>query len=290
MSELGQLEPYLFPDDALGIWERRYSKRADAEPENGAPDARKVKRIGVMSAAYPRQNGVSFTPVDSGAELFSLVPEGYSYIGSQIAAEHAVAGKVAIPFEWSSNHTSISGLASGMIRVLVAFLLSQLEDGVLPPTLPPGGETKDAALVRKDLAPEVWAKHDEFYDLLCRMFGEIHSAYYGEYPGKYDERIPEILRRNELVASALSESLSQEGKQALQILLNLGGQCERNWVDGFRELGSQVMLHDKGMFKGDTMLLWFLAIQQEFELSCRQEVASHIWMQERECQRANEED
>ncbi len=290
MSELGKLERYIFSDDALGIWDQRYSKRVGAEPEEGAPDPRKVRYIGVMSAGYPRHNGVSFTPVESGAELFSLIPESYTYIGSQIAAEHAVVGKVAVPFEWSPYHTSISGLDYGMIRVLVAFLLSQLDDGVLPPAWSHGGVGKNVSLVREELTPVVWAKPDELYQLLCRLFGEIHEAYYGEYPGKYAERIPGILRRNQLVAEALSESLSEEGRQALQILLNLGGQNERIWVDGFRELGDQVMLHDKGMFKGDAMVLWFLAIQQEFEFACRKEVASHIWVQERQKQREGEED
>lgn len=282
MSELGQFKPYLFPYDTLGLWEKRHSHHSQAEPAPDAPDPREVAYIGVMSAAYPRSAGVSFTPVESGAELFSLVPERYMYIGSQIAARHTVVGKVAIPLEWSCYHASISGLAHGMIGVLVAFLLSELDEGMLPLTGTHGGAGKNTSLVREGLMPVVWEKPDEVYELLCRLFGEIHEAYYGDYAGKYTERIPGILTRNKLIAAVLSESLSEEGKQALQILLNLGGELDRNWVDGLRELGAQVMLHDKGMFMGDTLPFWLLAIQEEFEFACRREVASHLWVQERE--------
>lgn len=297
MSELAKLEMYLVPKDVFALLDRRYSQRSKAEPEGDAPDFRDVRYIGVMSEIYPSSYYETsldrlLRPVESAAELFSIVPEGYAYIGSLISVEHARAGKMAIPLGWSGHACTISGLAQGMIRVLVGVLLTQLADGVLPPTLPQGSATEDAGLARKDLTPDVWAKHEELYDLLCQMFGEIHEVYYGDYPGKYTDRIPNILKRNNLVATALAESLTNEGNLVLQILLKLGGEHEATWVAGFRELGTQVMCQF-GVFGGDNLIAWKsnieLAIQKEFELACRHHVATRIYILERHKQRTEKD-
>jgi hypothetical protein len=279
MSVPGKLVSYVSSEVGMALWRARFDSRVGVRPEKDASNPADVSYIGVMSSDYAQMpENRLFVPVDSGAELFALVPDRYEYIGSQLAVKHRTAGKLAIPLDWSEYHCVITDPTYGMIRLLVAFLLTQIKDEGFAHSLQESNDT--TVLVRHNFTPQVVGKSDELYELLCGWFGEIHTCYYGEYPGKYTERIPELVARNQALVDVLYPLCSLQGQRALGILQQLGGQWSREWVAGLRELGHQALLAKDGMFAGENLIAWLEAIQAEFEFSVRKVVASHVWVQE----------
>jgi hypothetical protein len=288
------LAKFVFPlqrEMWLEVWQQA-NERSQRPDREDAPSAADVRYIGVMSSNYPKlAEPESFIPVDSAAELYRLIPEHYGYVGSQIAGHHVVRGKMALPYPWGESYVRLSTLACGAIRVLVAFALTQLTDEPELITLPDSAERSNL-LERASFHPERWEEPFDLYDWLCGVYYKMHSGtVHYNHTDDWWKIKSETKMVSEFVSNLFSSFCTPAGKRAFEILNMLADHYDRNWCDGLRELGNEVGLHDKGMF-GESPLfqLWLLAVQQEFEVAARKAIAEHVWCEEYDKKRRDQDD
>jgi hypothetical protein len=257
------------------------NERKAAEAENahrgGRPNPAEFKFLGSMSSRYLSQldvDALSFTPVESIAELYSLIPKNYSYLGALAAFSENSIGKRAAFFTWGRDYQKLSCLVVPTIEVLVAFLFSK----IIPEELEDYFDQNNSSAHLPEKTRPDWS---QAFHAIVDVYAAPHQRYYGEYESKAAV-LNEAWQKIQSLRGYLENRFFVDDKQArevLSILECLALHYPSDWCEGLRLLGRAMDLEKYNLFSGPYIQDWKTEVTEVFAWEVCKEAAFHVYQE-----------